>query len=100
MNWFAADHTRQVIFTDDNGFCRQLPFIDPADRLESVTTLAILLHQHEADLVHVGCEHDPHRSRFPGALDGQQVPHAVNTVLINKWFDLIDHNAADIIFFA
>ena len=71
------------------------PSYDPADLLKSEQSIAVLLDQHEPDLVHVSCQQDARGIGAGGVLDSQQVSHRVHLNFIHIGFNLAADDLAD-----
>ena len=56
MNGFCADHADGVILADDDLLADEMTRVNAADGFELKKAVAVIMHDHEADFVHVGIE--------------------------------------------
>ena len=74
MDRAGADHTRNRVFPDSDGFPGERTRVDPADGREAEDPVRLFIVQHESDFVHMRGDHDARRAGLFRFFHGDQVP--------------------------
>ncbi len=94
MDGLHADHRRDAVLPNEHGFARQLRDVYPADGFKLIKAVALVGHDHEADLVHVRGKQDFERVPFRAAFRHEDVSQRVHADLVRDCAHLLEDDSA------